>query len=547
MTSVGEGGSLRVTDLSVRYGAAGFALRGVSVSVASGELVAILGANGAGKSTLVRTIAGTHGYYGARIVDGEIHLDGRSVTRTSTGDRVRTGLVQVPEGRRILAQLTVEDNLRAGAIGAGRRKNDDEALHTAWDLFPVLKSRRRVRAGYLSGGEQQMLAIGRALCADPKLLLLDEPTLGLAPKLVDLVADVIVELGQRGVAVLLVEQNAAMALALAHRAYVLSLGEVTTDGAAAEVGKSEAIRSGYLSDLAPTSRDAPSQPSGPPPAEARRGDRAASADRQTEEAEYLLDVQDLSLSFGALQALSNVSLNVRPGELLGLVGPNGAGKTSILNCVTGHYAGEGLILYSGRTIRRPTPTKVGRHGVGRTFQHVSAPPGATVMEFVMLGRERLMRRGIISAALRLNKAEERAHSDVCREIFERLGLAEYEATRIATCPYGILKRVDLARALAMEPQLLLLDEPFAGLHREEVEELLHVVQQEVAAQGVGVVLVDHNTATVFGGTDRVVVIDHGIKIAEGTPREVRSDPAVIDAYLGRRGQVGRSGEAMFER
>ena len=196
------------------------------MSVAEGSAVAVLGSNGAGKSTLLRAISGTLPLQGGTADAGSIEFEGRDIRLTSPAEIVRAGIVQVPEGRRIFGELTVEENLRAGAIsvrdGAARRRAYERVI----DLFPRLDERRRQRAVLLSGGEQQMLAIGRALMSEPKLLLLDEPSLGLAPQVVARIAEVIGEINREGTSVVLVEQNAAMALAVAERAYVLEVGEV---------------------------------------------------------------------------------------------------------------------------------------------------------------------------------------------------------------------------------------------------------------------------------------------------------------------------------
>ena len=212
---------LDVRDLHVSYAGAVHALKGVSLAVDEGEVLAVLGANGAGKSTLLRALSGTLQPAAA----ARSTFDGRRPRSASDpADIARAGLVQVPEGRRVFAELTVEENLRAGALAAKQQAH--EARRWVDELFPILNERRTQRAGLLSGGEQQMLAIARALMASPKLLTLDEPSLGLAPRIVEQLREVIAEINRRGVTVVLVEQNAAMALAVADRAVVLEVGEV---------------------------------------------------------------------------------------------------------------------------------------------------------------------------------------------------------------------------------------------------------------------------------------------------------------------------------
>ncbi|PRX47599.1 amino acid/amide ABC transporter ATP-binding protein 2 (HAAT family) [Prauserella shujinwangii] len=237
---------LSVSNLEVVYDDVVLVLRGVSLSVPSGEIVALLGANGAGKTTLLRAVTGLLVPHRGKITKGTVHLGEEDITSADPAEVVRKGIAQVMEGRRIFAEITVDENLRAGAYTRRSRTEINESYARVLDLFPVLARRRRSVAGYLSGGEQQMLAIGRALMAQPRLLLLDEPSLGLAPKLVEQVRDIVVQINQQGTSVLLVEQNAVMALEIAHRGYVLETGKVVKDGPAAELLADEDIREFYL-------------------------------------------------------------------------------------------------------------------------------------------------------------------------------------------------------------------------------------------------------------------------------------------------------------
>jgi len=237
---------LDVGDLHASYGGAVRALAGVSLSVPEGAVVAVLGNNGAGKSTLLRAISGTLGRRGGAITGGTIELAGRSLVGLDAAEIARSGVVQVPEGRRIFGDLTVAENLRAGGVAARDKREREAARARVLELFPVLSERAHQRAGLLSGGEQQMLAIGRALMASPRLLLLDEPSLGLAPKVVAQVGEVIGEINRSGVTVVLVEQNAAMALSVASQAYVLTTGTVSLSGPAAELAADDTVRDLYL-------------------------------------------------------------------------------------------------------------------------------------------------------------------------------------------------------------------------------------------------------------------------------------------------------------
>lgn len=237
---------LEVRDLSVRYGAALSVLQDVDLRVDGGTVVALLGANGAGKTTLLRSLTGLLPFHGGRVTAGEVLFDGRPVGKASATALVRKGMAQVMEGRRIFAELTVEENLRAGAITVRDRRRVAESTGEVFQGFPRLAERRDSQAGYLSGGEQQMLAIGRALMSSPRLLLLDEPSLGLAPRIVAQIARTISALNRTGTTVLLVEQNAAMALAIADHAYVLQAGRVAMRGPAAVLRDDPDVQQLYL-------------------------------------------------------------------------------------------------------------------------------------------------------------------------------------------------------------------------------------------------------------------------------------------------------------
>jgi branched-chain amino acid transport system ATP-binding protein len=235
---------LRVQNLEVVYDDIMLVLRGVSLTAPPGKIVALLGANGAGKTTLLRAVSGLLGVHDGAVTKGAVMLDDQPIHRLRPAAVVRRGVSQVMEGRRIFAELTVEENLLVG--GHTRRDGRAEALDKVYALFPVLNARRRRIAGYLSGGEQQMLAMGRALMSDPRYLLLDEPSLGLAPRLVEQVRDLIIDINRAGTGVVLVEQNATMALSIAEHGYVLETGKVVLDKPAADLLADSDIREFYL-------------------------------------------------------------------------------------------------------------------------------------------------------------------------------------------------------------------------------------------------------------------------------------------------------------
>ncbi len=232
---------LKVNNINVYYGAI-HALKGISLDVDEGEIVTLIGANGAGKSTTLKTISGI-----MRTKTGGIEFDGKDISRTPAHKVVEMGLSQVPEGRRIFMQMTVKENLEMGAFTAPKNTIED-SLENVYSHFPRLKERYKQVAGTLSGGELQMLAMGRALMSQPKLMMLDEPSMGLAPVLVEDIFEIIHNLHEAGTTILLVEQNARMALSIADRAYVLETGNVTLSGDAKELMNNDSVRKAYLGE-----------------------------------------------------------------------------------------------------------------------------------------------------------------------------------------------------------------------------------------------------------------------------------------------------------
>ena len=235
---------LSVRNVEVVYNDVILVLRGVSLDVPKGSIVALLGANGAGKTTLLRAISGLLDIHGGRITKGQILLDDKPIHKLPAPKIVSAGIKQVLEGRRVFTEFTVEENLRAG--GHTSPHGLTAAIDEVYELFPILKDRRKRTAGYLSGGEQQMLAMGRAFVSNPDYLLLDEPSLGLAPKIVQQVRDIIVEIKRRGTTILLVEQNATMALSIADHGYVMETGKIVMDKPAKELLADDDIREFYL-------------------------------------------------------------------------------------------------------------------------------------------------------------------------------------------------------------------------------------------------------------------------------------------------------------
>lgn len=248
-----------------------------------------------------------------------------------------------------------------------------------------------------------------------------------------------------------------------------------------------------------------------------------------------LEVDDIWLSFGGICALSGVSFDVKGGELVAIIGPNGAGKTSILNCINGFYRPQkGQLTFEGQNISHLPPHRIARLGIGRTFQNIELFTGLSVLDNLMAARHIHMKRGALAGALYFGPArrEEIRHREVVEEIIDLLEMEPYRKKVVGLLPYGVRKRVELGRALALEPRLLLLDEPMAGMNLEEKEDMARFIIDIHELKKIPIVLVEHDMEVVMDTAERLIVLDFGKKIAEGNPQEIRQNPLVIRAYLG---------------
>ena len=255
--------------------------------------------------------------------------------------------------------------------------------------------------------------------------------------------------------------------------------------------------------------------------------------------EVILDVQNISLGFGGVKALTDISFNVREHEVRAIIGPNGAGKSSMLNCINGVYAPQqGSIAFRGQTFKHMNSRQVAEMGVARTFQNLALFKGMSVLDNIMTGRNLKMKSGLLSQAFRNPfgwggaEKEEIAQREFVEQIIDFLEIQPHRKTPVGQLPYGLQKRVDLGRALAMEPQVLLLDEPMAGMNVEEKQDMSRVILDVNDEFGTTIVLIEHDMGVVMDISDRVVVLDYGKKIGDGTPDEVRNNEDVIRAYLG---------------
>ncbi|MDF3881644.1 ABC transporter ATP-binding protein [Cupriavidus basilensis] len=271
-------------------------------------------------------------------------------------------------------------------------------------------------------------------------------------------------------------------------------------------------------------------------AELQGGVQAEHAQAQARQAgEVILDLQHISLSFGGVKALTDISFDVREHEIRAIIGPNGAGKSSMLNVINGVYhPQQGRIVFRGEERRKMHPTAAARQGIARTFQNIALFKGMTVLDNIMTGRNTRFRSGLLANALWWGPArnEEMRHRQKVEEVIDFLEIQAIRKTPVGRLPYGLQKRVELARALAAEPSMLLLDEPMAGMNVEEKQDMCRFILDVNHQFGTTIVLIEHDMGVVMDISDRVVVLDYGKKIGDGTPEAVKANPDVIRAYLG---------------
>ncbi len=501
-------------------------LFGTDLDVGQGELVALVGTNGAGKSTLLNVIAGT-----LEPSAGAIFLDGRDITRLAPHERVQLDIMIMPGGKAVFPGLTVEENLRAASWGRDEPVSDAE-LRAVVERFPALEDRLASRAGDLSGGQQQMVALGTALLAQPRLLLVDELSLGLAPAIVESLLDALRAMHADGTTIVVVEQSLNVAAQIAERAVFMERGRVRFTGPIEELrARGDLVRSIFLGGAEAGGGPARSRGVGP------------SADQ-----EPAVEVADLSVAFGGNAVLHQAALRAAPGEVVGIIGPNGAGKTTIFDVISGFVRPtpgvhvEGQIRLDGTLVDGLAPHERAAIGLARSFQSARLFPGMTVRETIATFFEKRADRNPAAAALWLpgqRRSEERIATRV-DGLIELLGLEEYADSFVGELSTGSRRVVDVACVLAVQPRVLLLDEPSTGLAQAETEALGPLIRRIVREAGCAVLVIEHDLPLVRTVSDRLVALDLGRVIAEGDPATVLEHPDVLDAYL-------KASDAVLER
>ncbi|HEX3460605.1 MAG TPA: ATP-binding cassette domain-containing protein [Acidimicrobiales bacterium] len=544
--------ALRCQAVEVSYGPVQI-LFGIDLDVAEGEIVALLGTNGAGKSTLLKGITGL-----AKVGGGSVEFAGRNITNKAPNTVAHLGLSLMPGGRGIFPTLTVEENLRLGAwLVRKNRAMSTAARKRVLALFPILDSRYHQQAGNLSGGEQQMLSLAMALMVTPKVLMIDELSLGLAPTIVAQLMDVVAMLHRDGTTIVVVEQSVNVALELAQRAVFLEKGEVRFSGPTAElldrpdilrsvfIAGASAVTNGQGGDGADQDMSRTHEVQVANPA-AALGGGVLTRVAPDANASVVLECRGVIKRFGGITAVNDVHIGLRNGEILGLIGHNGAGKTTLFDLMSGFLPLDGgQILLGGMNIGTWPAHMRATAGLGRTFQEARLFPSLTVQETIAVAFERhLFSRDLIAAGLRLPASLDSEYDVSLKvdELVTLMGLGAFAEKLVGELSTGTRRIVELACVLAQDPAVLLLDEPSGGVAQRETEAMGPLLQRVQIHSGCSILVVEHDMPLLTAICDRMIALELGEVIAEGTPAEVLDHPLVVESYLGtKESAIQRSG------
>jgi branched-chain amino acid transport system ATP-binding protein len=509
-------------------------LFGVDLEVADGEIVALLGTNGAGKSTVFKAITGLLPPTG-----GSVHLAGRSIRGDQADQVACQGLGMMPGGRGVFPTLTVAENLRLACWQLrGDRSVARAAGEEMMNFFPILRERQTQMAGNLSGGEQQQLSLAMAFVTKPKVLFIDELSLGLAPTIVGQLCDKVREIHESGTTIVVVEQSVNVALLLAKRAVFLEKGRVRFEGPTAGLlERPDILRSVFIGGGQPVA----TAPAEPDSEEEERPNRGVG-----------LSCHGIVKRFGGITAIDHADLEVAPGRIVGLIGHNGAGKTTLFDVISGFLTPDsGRVVLAGQDITDVPPHRRAVAGLGRSFQEALLFPSLTVAETIVVALERhLPCHDPLAAALALPASLDSEASAFQRafELIELLGLGGFAEIPTADLSTGTRRIVELACVLAQDPAVVLLDEPSAGVAQKETEALGPLLRQVQAETGCSIVIIEHDMTLLSSLCDELVALDQGAVICTGPPAEVLSHPRVVESYLGTKEEaIRRSGTRRRQR
>ncbi|HUP85473.1 MAG TPA: MFS transporter [Acidimicrobiales bacterium] len=509
----------------------------VDFEVSDGEIIALLGTNGAGKSTLLKAISGI-----IQPMSGAIIFDGQDITNADAIQSAHLGIAQVPGGRGIFPSLTVAENLRAaGWMYRKDKEYLDEATKRVMDLFPILEKRAETAAGALSGGEQQMLSLSQAFIAKPKLLMIDELSLGLAPTIVEQLLDIVREIHDQGTTIILVEQSVNVALRIAERAVFMEKGEIRFFGKTDELlERPDILRSVFLQgaqegmELGAAANAESSKPTVTMTAAERKADlarRDALLERPV-----VLEAIDIVKRYGGVTAVNGASFQLHEDQILGLIGPNGAGKTTIFDMISGFIPmNGGQVFFLGHDVSGWPPYRRAAAGLGRSFQDARLWQSLTVREAMAASLAQSVEiTSPLAAAFGLpSVAESESRIDArVEELIGLLGLGAFRDKFISELSTGSRRMVEIATLIGNDPKVLILDEPSSGIAQKETEALGPVLKEVQRFTGCAILVIEHDMPLLASIADHVVALELGGVIAFGTPDEVLNHPRVIESYLG---------------